>query len=273
MDERARRGVVLVAVGTIGLLTLGILQALIWPAFVQLSSANPSFPSPVGMWAGGMHDMMLMMGVMNDMAGMMGRWNQQSRTSNPITIEQATRIAEDYLSSLNNPDLGIKEVMEFERNFYITYYEKTTDVGAFEMLIWKEAPSSGMMGGSMGMMSGGMMGSVIMPEPGPNMMWNTNYSPMANMMGQGMMGDMMGRSTNRPTGEPMTVSKEQAEKIAKNYLDRYFPGSQPETITIFYGYYTIDFEKDDKIVGMLSVNTYTGRVWYHSWHGAFLRET
>jgi len=30
--------------------------------------------------------------------------------------------------------------------------------------------------------------------------------------------------------------------------------------------------KDGKIYGMLSVNGYTGDVWYHSWHGYFIQE-
>jgi len=38
----------------------------------------------------------------------------------------------------------------------------------------------------------------------------------------------------------------------------------------FYGYYTLHVLKDGQIYGMLSVNGYTGQVWYHSWHGPFL---
>ena len=78
---------------------------------------------------------------------------QQAYTagSSPITMDQAKATSEQYLASLSNPNLGIKEIMEFQNNFYIIYYEKDTGIGAFEMLIWKQAPSSGMMGGGMGM--------------------------------------------------------------------------------------------------------------------------
>jgi len=38
----------------------------------------------------------------------------------------------------------------------------------------------------------------------------------------------------------------------------------------FYGYYTLHVLNDRQIYGMLSVNGYTGQVWYHSWHGPFL---
>jgi hypothetical protein len=35
-------------------------------------------------------------------------------------------------------------------------------------------------------------------------------------------------------------------------------------------YYTLHTYTGDKVSGMLSVNGYTGKVWYHSWHGAFV---
>jgi hypothetical protein len=134
-------------------------------------------------------------------------------------------------------------------------------------------------------------GSRVYPEPGPNMMWNTKYGMMSGnggygrMMrpgGQGMMGPngngMMGGSSasasaqNTPgnTTDEMAVSPEQARKIADAYLSRVSPGTKAEEPERFYGYYTIDTEKDGKTVGMLSVNGYSGEVWYHSWHGPFI---
>jgi len=38
----------------------------------------------------------------------------------------------------------------------------------------------------------------------------------------------------------------------------------------FPGYYTIHALEGDRVAGMLSVNAYTGAVWYHWWHGRFL---
>jgi hypothetical protein len=199
--------------------------------------------------------------------GMMGRWYQQlqNQSSTPITIEQAKTIAQQYLVSTRNPNLAIKEIMEFQYNFYIIYYEKDTGLGAFEMLIWKRAPPSGIMGG--GMMGGGMMGGytipgAIMPEPGPNMMWNTKYSPMRN----GMMG------FRNQAISSMTVSESVAQQRGQSYLDANFKSAKTEMATQFYGYYTFDFTVEGKIAGMLSVNGYTGQVWYHSWHGAFIQE-
>jgi hypothetical protein len=198
---------------------------------------------------------------------MMERWRVQAQPPNSITLEQVRTIAQQYLASTRNPNLGIKEIMEFQNNFYVMYYEKDTGVGAFEMLVWKQAPSPEMMGGGMGigggMMGYGMMTGTIVPEPGPNMIWNTKYS---------MMQGMMGSRWQTGTSGQMQVSEQEARSAAEIYLSQNFPGTHVEGITRFYGYYTIDFQKDGKIVGMLSVNGYSQQVWYHSWHGAFIQE-
>ena len=199
---------------------------------------------------------------------MMGGWYQQNRTQSgtPITLEQAKTIAQQYLASTQNSNLAIKEIMEFQYNFYVMYYEKDTGMGTFEMLIWKQTPSPGIMGGGMGMGGGMMRGNAvpgtIMPEPGPNMMWNTKYSPMRN----GMMG------YENQASRAMTVSADKAQQLAQAYLDANIKDAKTEMATQFYGYYTFDFTVGGKIAGMLSVNGYTGQVWYHSWHGVFIQE-
>jgi len=190
---------------------------------------------------------------------MMGQWYQQSQTqaNTPITLDQAKTIAQQYLATTGNPDLAIKEIMEFQNNFYVIYYEKDTGIGAFEMLIWKQAPSYGMIAGGMGMMGWRGGAGTVTPEPGPNMMWNTKY---------GMM------SWRNQGSSTMTVTKDQALQIAQTYLNANFNNAKVEMATRFYGYYTMDFTVNGHIAGMLSVNGYTGQVWYHSWHGAFIQE-
>ncbi len=194
--------------------------------------------------------------------GMMGQWYQgpQAQSATRITMEQAKATAQQYLSTTGNPNLAIKEIMEFQNNFYIIYYEKDTGVGAFEMLIWRQVPSYGIRGG--GMMISRVTPGAIMPEPGPNMMWNTKYS----IMGNGLMGH------GYQVSSTMTVTQKQAEGLAQAYLDANFQGAKTEMATQFYGYFTFDFTVNGKIAGMLSVNGYTGQVWYHSWHGDFIQE-
>jgi len=161
------------------------------------------------------------------------------------SMDQATSVAERYLTSLNNPDLTVDEVMEFEQNFYVIYYEKSTGIGAFEMLIDKN-------------------GGHIFPEYGPNMMWNTKYGH----------GGMMGGWRQPPSGQ-MPIGQDEAVTIAQRFLDRTYPGTLAKDPHPFYGYYTIHVTKGGRIYGMLSVNGYDGKVWYHNWHGTYIqsRET
>jgi len=156
-------------------------------------------------------------------------------------IDRALSIAERYLASLNDPDLAIDEIMEFELNYYVIYYEKSTGIGAFEMLIDKDTGR-------------------IFPEYGPNMMWNTKYGHAG----------MMGGWQQAPSGE-MPLDQDEAVSLAQEFLDRYLPGAVAEDPHRFYGYYTIHVTKNGKIYGMLSVNGYTGLVWYHNWHGAYIQ--
>jgi len=164
----------------------------------------------------------------------------------PISLDKAVELAERYVTSLGNPDLDVKEVMEFELNFYFIVYEKSTGIGAFEMLIDR-------------------YDGRMRPEPGPNMMWNTKYGMMRGMG----RGGMMGRWSGTPTTN-MPITAEQAEKIAAEFLRGYLPGASIEKPDVFYGYYTFHVLREGRIYGMLSVNGYSGQVWYHNWHGAFI---
>lgn len=164
-------------------------------------------------------------------------------TTTPITIETAVTIAQQYLTQLNNPDLAVREVEEYTQNFYVQVYEKSTGIGAFELLIDKYTGS-------------------IYPEMGPNMMWNTKY---------GMHSGMMGWFTGNPA-TPMTVTAEQAETNAQQWLNANLPGTTVGETEPFYGYYHVMVLSAGKGYGMLSVNGYTGQVWYHNWHGTFIQE-
>jgi len=157
-----------------------------------------------------------------------------------INIDRALAISEKYLASINNPDLAIAEIMEFEQNFYVIYYEESTGIGAFEMLIDKTTGR-------------------IFPEYGPNMMWNTKYGH------HGMMG-----SRNQPS-YLMTITPENAKTTAQVFLDLQYPGTIAEDPHPFYGYYTLHVEKDGEIFGMLSVDGFYGEVWYHNWHGGYIQ--
>jgi hypothetical protein len=169
------------------------------------------------------------------------------------SLDEATAAVDRYVQSQGYTGLEVHEVMEFERNYYAIVSEKDTGIGAMELLVDKDTGAVG-------------------PEQGPNMMWNAKYGMMA---GGGMMrrGGMMGRGGTMAgvaSGE-MTLSVTEAEEVAQRWLDANLPGRTAGEADPFYGYYTLHFEKDGKIDGMLSVHGSTGDVWYHNWHGNFVQ--
>jgi hypothetical protein len=200
-------------------------------------------------------------GVGDVRGGMMGGWSVQGLPSQSKTIDLdgAQQAVETYLASANNPDLTLDEIMEFQYNFYAIVKEKSTGIGAFELLVDKSNGN-------------------VYPEMGPNMMWNTKYGMMSGYGGRGMMGGrsggMMGRGNRanqvNPSNAP-SVTVQQARTTAQQWLDQNQPGSSTETPDTFYGYYTVHTLANGQPSGMLSVNAYTGQVWYHTWHGDFIQ--
>jgi hypothetical protein len=209
--------------------------------------------------------------------GMMGgAYNNANVT--PLTLDESKVAAGNYLAALKNSDLKISEIMIFDNNAYVAVTEKSTGLGAFELLV---DPVS----------------RIAYPEHGPNVMWNLKYGGLnhqnmtlapalrsdasagvdsrAGMMGSyGMMGGNGWYNTipSNVTAD-MTVSPEKAIQAAQAYLDANLAGTKAATDPIqFYGYYTLDFKNNGVVVGMLSVNGYSGQVFLHTWHGKFIQE-
>ena len=235
--------------------------------------------------SGGYGGMMMGGGMMN--SGMMGGYGALYGVE-PLSVDETRQAVESYLSSFDNQDLVIEEIMTFDNNAYAIIVEESTGVGAFELLV-------------------DPVTKAVFPEYGPNMMWNLKYGMMSEFGGYGMMGpgmmmgggstsggmmdgsnsngemdgsgseDMMDNSGFSNTAQipnvsaDMSVSAEDAVQVAQSYLDTYYPGVDvSDEITAFYGYYTLDIERDGKIIGMLSVNGFTRQIFPHTWHGEFI---
>ncbi len=207
---------------------------------------NPPYGYEPGMMSGG---------------GMMGGYGYGGLSNvEPVSLDDARAAVDSYLGILGNNDLAVREIMIFNNGGYAIVAEQSTGIGAFELLI-------------------DPVGQSVFPEYGPNMMWNLKYGMMSGSGGFGMMGGrgmMMrgwyGNNVQIPeVSADMPVSSDEASKTAQKYLDTYLPGvTVSDEITPFYGYYTLDVERDGKITGMLSVNGYTKQVYLHTWHGNFI---
>lgn len=202
----------------------------------------------------------MMMGY-GDMMGMAG----ETTSAEPLTIAAASDAVTRYIATLDEDSLTLGEVMIFDNHAYAQVLKNGS--GAFEVLVDHATGN-------------------VYPEPGPNMMWNTEYSPMGGMDSMGMMGHgMMGSSMHGGTFEHMMdgfgsapeagemLSAENAVTIAQRYLDSNLPNAIAEAPDAFPGYYTLHIEHDGEIDGMLSVNGYSGQVFVHHWHGDFIEMT
>lgn len=202
-----------------------------------------------------------MMGRYNTMGryNMMGgfsraRWCGGNNTNDQIlSVDQTKQVVEAYLQNVDNSDLELGEIMIFTNHSYARIVEKSTGIGAMELLIDPSTLS-------------------VYPEYGPNMMWNQKYGHRGGFTMMGGTGMMNGYFLDPSfVSSEMNVSPEQALEFARQYLDQQFPGyTTAEEANPFYGYYTIDILKDDEPTGMLSINGYSGQVFLHSWHGTFV---
>jgi hypothetical protein len=165
-----------------------------------------------------------------------------------IGIDRAVQVAQNTAASSSGGGLRADEVIGFSQNYYASIREKDSGIGAFEILIDRASGS-------------------VTREPGPDMMWNTKYSMRGAVM---TGGGMMGGSVLNPS-RAMTVQAQQAQGIAQRWLDSNRSGATTKSPDEFYGFYTVDFESSGHLAGMVSVNGYTGQVWYHSWHGTFIQ--
>ena len=124
------------------------------------------------------------------------------------------------------------EVMWFDNGFYVELKD-SANKAATEVIV---DPRTG----------------AVSTEPGPAMMWNTRF---------GMM------RTGRDSVGVVDAAK--ARGIATSWLAANRAGTTIATIDAYPGYFTVDVRNNGSVSGMLSVNSLTGAVWYHTWHGAF----
>jgi hypothetical protein len=222
--------VILLAIGFVGLGITGVV-------------ANYKYGSSLGYDCGS--DYSTGAGHMFGMGGMMSMmgsswFSNDGNSLESYNFDEVKEKTKEYLEENKLEDLQIAEIMEFSNNFYMEITEKDTDFGAMELLLDKNTGN-------------------IFPEYGPNMMWNTKYGLNMHMIAN-------------QTDADMSIDEEEAIQLAEKYLNKRgtdeFTGEEADR---YYGYYTIHtVSKEGDIVGMLSVNGFTGQVWYHSWHGVFI---
>ncbi|MBF6596009.1 MAG: peptidase M4 [Thermaceae bacterium] len=229
--------------GIVGLLVVGVaLTQGMWGGYgggMMGSTGQPGWYGQGMMQGYGYGPGMMGGGMMGEGMGMMSIYPAQAQ---PVSSTAAKTQLQAFAKGFG-PQATIKDIMAFSQNTYAQVVD-AQGKGLGEIVMDRYSGN-------------------IYPEPGPNMMWNSQYG-----MGYGMM-----RGYNNPTNTPAQVVYTQAaaQKLAEQFLSGYLPGAKVIEGQSFGGYYTFDYGRK-AIEGMLSVNAYSGEVWVHTWHGTYLGE-
>jgi len=92
----------------------------------------------------------------------------------------------------------------------------------------------------------------VYPEPGPNMMWNTNWGA--------------GGGTTAPAVYDLSA----AQELATSFLASYLPGATVLEGRAMPGYASYEVGRGN-IEAILSVDLASGHVWVHTWLGPALK--
>jgi hypothetical protein len=171
-----------------------------------------------------------MMGARGSGSGMMGA---NALSGNGVQVRSLDGARQRAQAFADRWGLKAGEVMQFDNGFYVELLTSAGQ-GATEVLVDQGNGS-------------------VRIEYGPAMMWNTGYGMHAGW-----------------AGGSATVSAADAVVAAQAWLDRQRPGATAGEPEAFPGYFTLHATRDGKVVGMLSVNAFTGAVWYHTWHGTYV---
>ena len=201
--------------------------------------------------------------------GMADRFGRGTATDvEPLTVEATAEAVQTFLDELGKENLALGEIMIFDNHAYAVIEDTTSGQGAFEVLV---EPGR----------------QVVHLEYGPSMMWNTVYGMHGSdpILGTSRMGGWMtqapapcagvdgecGYGPATVTSDATPLTETEAREKAAAYLEQAYPDQTlSATAEAFPGYFTFDVESGGTPVSMLSVNAYTGQVWYHTWHGTFV---
>ena len=167
------------------------------------------------------------------MMGSMGSMGIVSLPGDGVAVSSIPAARARAASAAKTARLHPGEVMWFDNGFYVELKD-SAGKPATEVIV---DPRTG----------------TVSTEPGPAMMWNTRF---------GMM--------RADGGSAGLVDSTKARGIATSWLTANRPGTTIKSIDAYPGYFTLDFQRNGVVGGVMSVNSSTGAAWYHTWHGAFI---
>ena len=198
------------------------------------NSSTLGDPSSVSRMMGGQGPGAGMMG--GSMMGSMGSMGMQWLPGDGVPVSAIPAARARAAKAAAPAGLRTGEVMRFDNGFYVELKDGAGKP-ATEVMV---DPGTG----------------TVSTEPGPAMMWNTRFGMHA------------GGGSGNAVAEAVDATK--ARALATSWLTANRAGTTIGGIDAYPGYFTVDLKRNGVITGMLSANSSTGAVWYHTWHGAFI---
>lgn len=183
--------------------------------------------------------------------------------TNDLPLENVVNDIQTYLARLNNPDLALSRLRQFDLAYQASVVERSTGRYAFGLMV---------------------SAAQISPEAGPDVFWNTKYGPLIAEVGGGY--GMLGRLLPQESSGDMPVTEAEARSSALGAIpalntDRSESAevatptasrdlSLGDETATFYGFYEFTVTQAGEPVGVLDVNGYSGQTWFKDWGGPAL---
>jgi hypothetical protein len=233
-----KKGIYLWILGAITLLALAGLGILLWMHFTP--STVSALPDPLSAQMAPIDPCGCAWGASGDEIDV------------PIGLNQTRNLVDDYLKKFNVPNLVLKEIVVFNNNSYARIADESSGINVLELIVDIET-------------------GIVLSEYGSNFTWNVVYPSIPDSKTIGNIEFSPSGPVVNPTETPLTISPQQAEDLAQQYLKQYRINARLSTnVETFYGYYVIEYLKWGKVVGMISINGYSGQAFAHSWHQTFI---
>jgi hypothetical protein len=152
--------------------------------------------------------------------------------SDGVTVSSIPAARARATSAAKASGLHPREVMWFDNGFYVELKD-SAEQPATEVIVDPRT-------------------SAVSTEQGPATMWNTRFTIV------------------RAGGDTSAVDPTKARGIATSWLATNRSGATIKSIDAYPGYFTLALQRNGVVSGMMSVNSSTGAVWFHTWHGAFI---
>jgi hypothetical protein len=170
----------------------------------------------------------------------------------PLGLTKTKELVDAYLQHFNNPNLELKEIVVFNNNSYARIAEKSSGTNAMELIVDTET-------------------DIVLSEYGSSFTWNVMYPSIPDSKTIGNIEFTPSGPVVNPAENPLAISSQQAKIIAQQYLKQYKINVRlSKTVETFSGYYVIENLHWGKVVGMISINGYTGQAFRHDWHQTFI---